>query len=127
MILIHAQAFIRKVKEEVNMKISIPVLVMLAVLVALPATAAWSQSNDFKQCMETCLEPDKKSGDEDVIKEAVKQCKAQCNPEPLGYLNLGSASSGMSSTSFEGECVDICKSMHEQCLVNGHSPSIAIK
>lgn len=82
----HTQAVIRKVKMEVNMKNSLPILVMLALLVALPATAAWSQSNDSKQCMETCLEPAIKSGDEDVIKQAVKQCKAQCTPESPGVF-----------------------------------------
>jgi len=117
----HTQAVIRKVKMEVNMKNSLPILVMLTLLVALPATAAWSQSNDARQCMETCLEPAIKSGDEDVIKQAVKQCKAQCNPAPQGYLKLDSAGSGMSTRSI-GDCSEICRSRFEQCLVNGHSP-----
>jgi hypothetical protein len=116
----HTQAVIRKVKMEVNMKNSLPILVMLALLVAFPATAAWSQSNDARQCMETCLEPAIKSGDEDVIKQAVKQCKAQCNPEPLGSSQLGSTSSGMSTSSL-GMCDEICRSRFEQCFVNGHS------
>jgi hypothetical protein len=99
---------------EVNMKKYLPILVMLAVLVALPATASWSQSNGYEQCMENCLEPAMKSGDRDVIKEAIRKCEAQCNPEPLGYSKLGSTSSGMFSSS-KDECLQICFRKDEQC------------
>lgn len=97
------------------MKNSLPILVMLVVLVALPATAAWSQSNDSTKCMENCLEPAIKSGDGDVIHEAITHCLAQCNPEPLGYSKLGSTNSGMSSSS-KDECLQICFRKDRQCL-----------
>ncbi|MFO7816864.1 MAG: hypothetical protein R6V39_04185 [Desulfovibrionales bacterium] len=97
------------------MKHIFPILVMLVVLVALPATAAWSQSNDSTKCMENCLEPAIESGDEDVIHEAITHCLAQCNPpEPLGHSKLGSTNSGM-STSFKNECLQICFRKDDQC------------
>jgi hypothetical protein len=97
------------------MKNFLTILPMLAMLAALPASPAWSQSNGYEQCMENCLEPAMKSGDEDVIKEAIKKCEAQCNPKPLGYSKLGSTSSGMSSSS-KCQCLRICSSKHRQCL-----------
>ena len=98
------------------MKNSLPILVMLVMLAALPASPAWSQNKGTVQCMENCLEPAIESGDEDVIHEAITHCLAQCNPpEPLGYSKLGSKNSGMSSSS-KDECLQICFRKDRQCL-----------
>ncbi len=103
------------------MKHILPILVMLAMLVALPASPAWSQNNDYEQCMNDCLKSAKKYGDEDFIKEATRGCAYLCNSKILGDSNLGSADIFIPYESMT-KCLRICGSLERRCLRLNEQP-----
>ena len=101
------------------MKHSILILATLAMLMALPATNAWSQSSKRKQCMEECLAPAIESGDPDVINAAIRKCAAQCSP-PLDNVGANAAAGALGMSL--GGCLSTCYSKNRNCLNTVRDP-----